>query len=110
MNAVDIDEFWARCYAVGHLQARFLARNAEVMHASLEGLRQRGERLFDLWLGTPWPWLITRIDGPLAAGARWADYLEDETRNAAQTVLLSDWEMRDWGERFVRTVEGEESV
>jgi hypothetical protein len=110
MNAIEIGEIWTRWFALGRLQARFLARSSEIMGASLSSVSSRGERLFDLWLGTPWPWLITRIDGPLAAGARWADYLEDETRNAAQAAMLTDWEMRDWGERFARTVEGEESV
>ena len=53
--------------------------------------------------------MASRIDGPLAAGARWVDYLEDETRNATQAVLLADWEMKDWSERFARTVEGDDT-
>ena len=110
MNAIEIDEVWDRWFAIGRLQARFLARSSEIASASLASIRQRGERAFELWLGTPWPLLITRIDGPVAATARWADYLEDETRNAAQAALLTDWEMRDWSERFARTVEGDQSV
>ena len=110
MNAIGIDELWTRWLAVGRLQARFLARSAEIMSASVSSVRGRGDRLMELWLGTPWPWMITRIDGPVATSARWVDYLEDETRNAAQAVMLADWEMRDWSERFARTVEGDASV
>ena len=110
MNAIEFDDVWTRWLALGRLQARFMARGAEIAGASLNSVSQRGERLFDLWLGTPWPWLITRVDGPLAAGARWVDYLEDEARNAAQVALLSDWEMRDWSGRFARTVEGDASA
>ena len=110
MNAVEIDDVMNRWLAIGRLQARFLARSTEVLGASFASVRQRSERVFELWLDTPWPWLITRIDGPVAAGTRWIEYLEDETRNAAQAALLTDWEMRDWGERFARTVEGDQSA
>ncbi len=109
MNANDIDDAWGRWIAVGRLQAQWLARHAEILEASLTSMRQRGSRAIELWFWTPWPGLISRVDGPVVAGARWADYLEDEARNATQMALLADWEMRNWGERFARTIEGDES-
>ena len=109
MNVIYDENAWDRWVAIGRLQAQFMARGAEVFSASLHSVRHRGQRLLDLWVGTPWPLLLSRVDAPFAASARWVEYLEDESRNAAQAAMLTDWEMRDWGGRFARTVEGDAS-
>lgn len=108
MYTIDTTDLWDRWVALGRLHAEFLARGAEVGSASLDSVRQRLGRMMELWLGTPWPLLGAGLVGPALGGSRWADYLEDETRNAAQALLLTDWEMRDWGRRFSDTASGAE--
>lgn len=110
MNVIDSNELWARWLASCRLQAEFIARSAEIGSASLESLRQRMTRLAGLWSGMPWPLITAGLTGPATAGVRWADYLEDEARNAAQAALLTEWELRDWSQRFARAVEGEDEV
>ena len=107
MNLIEPNLTWNRCLATSRLQAELLARSAEIGSASLLSMRRRVTRLVEFWNGMPGPLFSAGPAGPAAAGVRWADYLEDETRNATQAALLADWEIRDWSERFVRAVEGD---
>ena len=107
MYPIEPNVTWNRCLATSRLQAELLARSAEIGSASLLSMRRRVTRLFELWSGMPWPLFITGPAGPAAAGVRWADYLEDEARNATQAALLADWEIRDWSGRFARAAEGD---
>ena len=104
MSANPYDDAWARWLSLHRLQADFMARNADYLGAWISGGHARLARLLGLLALPAWP----LPDSGLTRHARaWVEAIEDESRNLAQGWLLTDSEMRDWGQRFARTLDGE---